>query len=229
MKIELPKRKRDHKSMEISSFQRIELLPRWPSLEAKRWVEAFVRTACSDRSLAAVVLLGSVVRPVEQVNDLDVLYICDKRGVNRPRRPIDVDLRIYSRDEVRHLLSKGHDLLGWALHFGYLVCEQDRYWTSLREDWLDRLALPDPRTAEERARKADEMYRSFCEMGDIDAAKEQLLTKLTHQARAKLLLKSIYPKSRPELPEQLYSIGEIELAHSLSDAIRERDSESSYQ
>lgn len=206
-----------------SPVQRLELICRWPSLKAKRWVETFVQTACSDPSLAAVVLLGSLVRPVKQVNDVDVLYIYKEKATQCPGRSIDVDLRAYSQEDVRSLLTEGNDLLGWAIRFGYLLCEKDFYWTHLREEWLDRLPLPDPEVAKERARKADAMYRTLQEMGDIDAAKEQLLSRLTHEARSMLLSSGIYPRSRPELPEQLNEIGEHELARSLNQALVERD------
>jgi hypothetical protein len=206
-------------------LQRLEFVRRWPSLEAKKWVEAFVKAACSDASLAAIVLLGSAVRPVEQVSDVDILYIYKEKGVQCPGRSIDVDLRAYSQEDVLSLLAEGNDLLGWALNFGYLICEQDLYWTSLRREWLGKLPLSDPEVAEERAQRADELYCKFREMGDIDAAKEQLLTKLTHEARARLLSKRIYPRSRPELPEQLRSIGELELAQALVQALKERDLE----
>jgi hypothetical protein len=211
-------------SSEGAALERLACVRHWPSLEAKKWVESFVQIACSDTSLAAVVLLGSVVRLVERVNDVDILYIYKNKKIRCPRRSIDVDLRAYSQEDVLSSLARGHDLLGWALHFGYLICEQDLYWTSLRENWLNKLPFPDPKIAVERARKATEMYRKFYEMGDIDAAKEQLLTSLTHQARARLLFKRVYPRSRPELPEQLRNIDEIELAESLAEALRERDS-----
>jgi hypothetical protein len=192
-------------------------------LKAKRWVEAFVDAACSDSSLAAVVLLGSAVRPVKQVNDVDVLYIYKEKAVKCPGRTIDIDLRAYSQDDVRSLLAEGNDLLGWALRFGQLICEQDLYWTSLCKEWLEKLPLPDPEVAKERARKADSMYRKLRDMGDMDAAREQLLSKLTHEARARLLSEGVYPKSRPELPEQLNDIGEHELARSLVEALFLRD------
>lgn len=203
--------------------KRLEFVRLWPSLKAKRWVEAFVELACSAPSLAAVVLLGSAVRPVKQVNDVDVLYIYKDKGIKCLGRSIDVDLRAYSQEDVRSLLAEGNDLLGWALVFGHLICEQDLYWTSLCKEWLGKLPFPDPEVARQRARKADAMYSKLRELGDIDAAKEQLLSRLTHEARARLLSIGIYPRSRPELPEQLHDIGEHKLAQSLSQALAERE------
>ncbi|MGO9116306.1 MAG: hypothetical protein ACLQPD_01715 [Desulfomonilaceae bacterium] len=204
-------------------IEKLRLIPRWPSKQAKGWVEAFVEHVCQHPSLAAVVLVGSAVRPVNQVNDVDVLYIYKNERVGVPGRSIDVDLRSYSVNDIESLIADGNDLLGWALRFGYLICEKDLYWTSLREKWLGRLPIPDPEIAAERARKADDICRTLQEMGDIDAAHEMLLSRLTHEARARLLSRRIYPKSRPELPQQLKDIGEYDLAQSLIQALIERE------
>jgi len=204
-------------------IERLRALPRWPSKQAKGWVEIFVEHVCQHPSSAAVVLLGSAVRPVNQVNDVDVLYIYQNERLRVPGRSIDVDLRSYSANDVESLLAAGNDLLGWALRFGYLICEKHLYWTSLREKWLERLPLPDPEIAAERARKADAVCRTLQEMGDIDAAQEMLLSKLTHEARARLLSRRIYPRSRPELPQQLEDIGEHDLALCLIQALIERE------
>src|SRR5438034_7439420 len=32
-------------------------------------------------------------------------------------------------------------LLGWVVRFGELVCEQNGYWTKLRQEWLGRMPL----------------------------------------------------------------------------------------
>ncbi len=204
-------------------IERLGAIPCWPSEQAKGWVETFVEHVCQHPSSVAVVLLGSAVRPVNQVNDVDVLYIYKNERLRVPGRSIDVDLRSYSIDDVESLLAAGNDLLGWALRFGYLICEKDLYWTSLREKWLGRLPIPDPEIAAERARKADAVCRTLQEMGDIDAAQEMLLSKLTHEARARLLSRRIYPKSRPELPQQLEDIGEYDLARSLIQALIKRE------
>jgi hypothetical protein len=169
--------------------------------------------------------MGSIARPVEKVNDVDLLYIYEVENVHFPRRPIDVDLRAYSREQVPGLIAEGHELLGWAIQFGCVICQKDLYWNRLRAEWLTKLPFPDPEVARKRARKAYEHYREFSEMGDIDAAAEQRLTALTHEARSRLLEHGVYPKSRPELPEQLRDIGEHEMAGRLDGALRKRSIE----
>ena len=49
-------------------------------------------------------------------------------------------------------------------------------------------------------------------LGDEEAAAEQKTTYLTHLARAALSREGVYPASRPELPDQLASVGCAALA-----------------
>lgn len=62
-------------------------------------------------------------------------------------------------------------------------------------------------------------------LGDADAAREQALSYLTHSARAELLEAGVYPASRPELPEQLRSIGDYLLAGRLERILEEDSAE----
>jgi hypothetical protein len=57
------------------------------------------------------------------------------------------------------------------------------------------------------------------EAGDDEAASEQVLTMLTHEARRMLCTQGVFPASRPELVEQLESIGASGLAVLLARAI----------
>ena len=76
--------------------------------------------------------------------------------------------------------------------------------------------------AEERARRAEVYMRDLLEIGDGEAAREQELTLLTHQARARLIRNGVLPLSRPELAAQLDEIGDDELAGRLRRALEER-------
>ena len=73
-----------------------------------------------------------------------------------------------------------------------------------------------------RAAKAKELYNELLALGDSDAANEQLLTILTHLARARLIEGGIYPASCPELVEQLREIGEQYLARRPTNALYQR-------
>ncbi len=76
--------------------------------------------------------------------------------------------------------------------------------------------------AEKRAEKASKFLNDIREIGDEDAADEQLITILTHLARANLIKYKIFPASRPELPNQLKSIGENAIASQLKEVLDKR-------
>ena len=134
-----------------------------------------------------------------------------------------MDVRVYDGNAVPALIEAGHDLLGWALRYGRLICEHDDYWTQLQARWQMNPPLPDPAIAERRASKAEASYRELRRLGDVDAAHEQLISLLTHKAWARLLRSGVYPASRPELPAQLSSIGDQSLAKRLKKVLRERE------
>lgn len=207
---------------DFSSVAQLFTSDLWPSLKAKQWVEEFVDSTCSNNSILAVVVLGSMVRPVEYAADVDILYIYDGDTSLVDDSPMDVDVRGYKRVDVEGLLSEGHELLSWALKYGYLVCEQGHFWTHLQEIWLQALPLPSTTLADERASRAAQLYDELSAIGDEDAAAEMLVSMLTHQARAQLIRAGIYPASRPELPHQLRSIGAEQLAKRLDDVLEQR-------
>lgn len=202
----------------------IGAVARWPTPEAREWAERAFAPLCSSPDILAVVLFGSTVRPVDSSFDLDCLYIYRGERPDLPAVPIEVDLRGYPADRVDELIEGAHDLLLWSIRFGRLVCERNGYWTHLTAYWSSRLPFPSAEVAEARAAEADRLYADLREVGDEDAAIEQLVTALTHRARAALLRANIFPASRPELPAQLREIGEIRLADALSVAIEERNS-----
>ena len=196
---------------------------RWPSSEAEHWVLSFIGAVCDHDPVAALVLFGSAIRPVRSVGDVDVLVVHSGLRPQFEQPPIDVDVRLYSEIDVDKLLGEGHELLGWALRLGRLICERGDYWSSLQKRWLPRLPFPSPSDAEERARKSQHLFQDLSRIGDEDAALEQLVSMLTYRARAALLRSGVYPASRPELPGQLLSIGEASLAHELRASMERRN------
>jgi len=194
----------------------------WPSEEARLWTTNSLARLCGRSDVLAVIFFGSSVRPVTRSGDLDCLIIYSKVAPPLGRVPIDVDVRCYKADSVPDLIEKGHDLLGWALRFGVLVCEEGLYWTQLREEWSAKLPFPAASVAEERAVRAERLVEKLRAVGDEDAAAEQFLSVLTHRARASLLRSGVYPISRPELPDQLRGIDETALARELELALEDR-------
>jgi hypothetical protein len=137
--------------------------------------------------------------------------------------PIDVDLRKFEKREVEAELDGGNDLLSWCIRYGKLVCEQDKYWSSIVEAWRGELGLPSATVALERAQKSERLLREMASLGDYDAAVELYLAMLTQFARAHLIQHGVYPASRPELPEQLRLAGGGRLADYLFDALKTRN------
>jgi hypothetical protein len=56
------------------------------------------------------------------------------------------------------------------------------------------------------ARKRISVALELLEVGDVDAASEELMFAASHVARATLLQHGVFPLSRPELPSQLQTI-----------------------
>lgn len=71
----------------------------------------------------------------------------------------------------------------------------------------------------QRAEKSRQYLLSCVEMGDEDAAREQLISYLTHLGRAALIEAGVFPASRPEVPQQLRRIGRRALADDLEQAL----------
>jgi hypothetical protein len=200
-----------------------DVVRRWPTAEAKQWAETFTTQACANPRILAVVAFGSAVRSADYCADVDLLVIYDGSKPRFPGRPVAVDIRWHEREEAERLIAEGHELLAWVIQFGELICERNGYWTNLRHAWLGRMPFPSAAVADERAERAWRLHAELAEMGDRDAAHEQLLVALTQQARAALIRKGVYPASRPELPAQLRQIGEPDLAARLEETLHERE------
>lgn len=199
-----------------------EVIKRWPTREARAWVGAFLDRAERSQKILAVVALGSSVRPAVPSEDLDLLVLHTDGADLDWRPPIEIDLRSYDASAIERELAAGADLATWCVRFGLPLFERDDAWTRLVEAWGERLRLPDPDTADQRAEQARRQLSVLEEIGDEGAANEVRVSYLTHRARAALSRSGIFPASRPELGGQLRSIGEVKLANALESALAER-------
>ena len=155
-----------------------------------------------------------------QSNDVDLLTIVEgSPSSQRERPPLEVDLRTYPSDNVETRIRHGHDYLGWAAKFGVLLHEKNRFWSELLSRFNGRIPLPSEQAARERALIGHRHAKAVLEAGDSEGALEQVASLLTHLARAELIQATVYPASRPELPEQLAHIGHSWLSHLLSAAL----------
>lgn len=196
---------------------------RWPTVPAREWALNVFPKLCAEPNVKAVVLLGSTVRAAESSFDFDCLFVYSGGKPAFTRPPSEVDIRAFDAEQMDALIQSAHDLLVWSLRLGELVCEHNEYWSTLKRHWQDRLPFPSADVAEARAEKAQALLDVLRSAGDDDAVVEQLVSVLTHRARAALLRAEIFPASRPELPDQLRGISEDKLAIELQFAIRARN------
>ena len=192
---------------------------RWPTARSQQWTETFLGKAVGDYNILAVIAIGSAVRPNVSSVDFDLVVVCKEPDSFRQTRPIEIDLRVYPADDINRKIAAGHDLLGWTVRFGKVLYERDGFWKKVCDFWKERLPLPSAKLARERATAAYRRLTDVVNIGDVCAAHEQALTYLTHIARAELLDKKVYPASRPELPEQLRSVGEDAIANCLKNKV----------
>ena len=201
----------------------------WPDDEARDWARHLMDTAHQDAAVKAVVATGSAVRAVDHSNDLDLVLVYRTERPALDRAPISVDLRCYDHHDVTARLATGHSYLSWAVRFGRVLFERDRWWSQLRVRWNDRQLLPSAGQANERARRAEHWRDDLAASGDDDAAAELHLAALTHRARAALTSAGVFPQSRPELAAQLRGVGAHGLAERLDEALAHRRGMSSSQ
>ncbi len=195
-----------------SENQISDIIKRWPTPASKVWTLNFINTARNDKNIIAVVAIGSSIRPHVHSIDLDLLVICQKIDTLNAKSPLEIDLRAYAVSDVNNEIAQGNDLLGWAVKFGRVIFQRERYWDLLVKSWENTLPLPSVTIFEKRSRESLVRLRKVYEVGDINAAQEQALSYVTHLGRVELLKRKIYPASRPELPGQLRSIGCHQLA-----------------
>lgn len=215
--------KMNNRPESLDSSRVLETIDKWPSTRAKEWVENFVQTSRQQSDIWALVIFGSITRPrVIYSIDVDLLVIYESEKPNFVLPPLDVDIRSYRQEDIESLLLEGHELLCWTILFGKVLYEKDTYWTTLCDKWKNSLPLPSAKTADKRAKRAKQLFEDLKVIGDEDAAQEQYITMLTQIARAYLIRSDTYPASRPELPDQLKSVGEHELASQLEKALQTR-------
>jgi hypothetical protein len=191
-------------------------LMQWPTDRAAEWVRALTENA----NVEAIVAIGSAARGrAGPSSDVDVIVIC-KHLRNRVSAPPEVDARWVPIDRLRVSVGRGDDVVAWGVASGSPLHDPNKTWHGLVAEWRDRLPLPDPDVCAQRAARARGYTIDLIKSGDDEAASEQALTMLTHEARLTLSARGVFPASRPELVEQLYDIGASELSMVLSHAIQ---------
>lgn len=187
------------------------------------YLEAILTWARARDDKTTVVVIGSTARGRDHAeSDLDLLVVANGAP---PRSPIGVQVTRLTRNDVRTRALRGDDFTQWALRFGRAVHGQNQ-WDLLKDSLLGCVPWPDPEVNLERARGRFDDARALFDLGDCDAANEELRYALSQLARAMLLSNRVFPLSRPELPDQLLDIGDRTVADALRQALRDDGRES---
>ena len=172
---------------------------------AKSVLDTLTRVGLTDT--ATVVLVGSGARgTMNGRSDVDILVLHDDGRRIRLERPGDVHVQQDSRWRFLRRLEDGDDYPGWALRFGILIHDSDGWWAKHVAAEVDNPHWPDWRAKMGHAKKRMCLASQMLDVGDIDAASEELMFAASHVARAALLKHGVFPLSRPELPSQLEAI-----------------------
>ena len=156
---------------------------------------------------ATVILVGSGARDTMNArSDVDILVLHDGSHRIHLKSPGDVHVQQDNRSNFMKRLEDGDDYPGWALRFGIPIRDPDGWWAKQAKAELDNPHWPDWRAKVRYARKRMTMALELLEVGDTDAASEELMFAASHVARAVLLQHGVFPLSRPELPSQLEAI-----------------------
>ena len=158
----------------------------------------------------SVILVGSCARQTQTENsDIDLLVISKETPVDlkSPRR---VHLMRVTYDDFLKQLERGEDFEAWSVRLGVPVHDNG--------PWSEILARPESKVWPSWRKKvmhgATRLFLAseLLEIGDLEAANEELLYAAGHIARSFLLRSDVFPLSRPELEEQITSIGYPRLA-----------------
>jgi Nucleotidyltransferase domain len=167
----------------------------------------------------AIVAVGSSARKrARPTSDIDLIIVCKDRKVETSA-PSEIDARWVDVEVLRASIGNGNDVFAWAVMFGVALHDPHRTWFDLVADWRGRIPLPSVEVCARRAERARGYAQELSDIGDEAAAEEQVLTMLTHQARYVLSKVGVFPASRPELVDQLRSVGEAELSDLLAEAL----------
>jgi hypothetical protein len=197
-------------------------IKRWPTASSREWLFSFLDRVREDSNVVAVVVVGSAIRSKAPSDDLDLVVICRDRRLLREKAPIEVDLRSFHLDRIEGDLRKGQDLLTWSLRYGVPLYDPTGAWADLVHRWKGRLPMPDASVAKSRAETALAQLEAMRAAGDADAVIDLRVCHLTHLARAALAEAGVFPASRPELADQLRSVGRADLANRLDEALSAR-------
>lgn len=158
----------------------------------------------SASATRAIVLIGSYARgaAVRPISDLDVLIVAE----DVPYLGTGIDVVAIAPCRLRERALSGDDFVQWALRFGVPLSGRS-WWLALNRELSPRVPWPDAERKFELASRRLNVIDDLVAMGDGEAAQYELRFAFSLIARGLLLDAGLFPLSRPELPDQLDSVG----------------------
>lgn len=159
----------------------------------------------------SIILVGSAARQLRDENsDIDLLLV----GAQKPRPPRafpGYHIQASSTTEFLRNLEDGEDFEAWCVRLGIPIHDSGG-WQEIQNS---AAAARWPKWQLKVSHGARRLFlaQTLFDMGDYDAATEELLYAAGHVARGLLLKRGIFPLSRPELAGQLRELGFPHLAN----------------
>ncbi len=165
----------------------------------------------------AVLLIGSAARDCATAqSDLDLLVIASSE-LTVVRTADRLHVQYMKETEFVRRLQNGDDFAAWCVRFGLPIVPA-AVWTRILES-PDVELWPDWHRKLDHAARRLLLARALIDLGDGDAAAEELLYAVSHVARAILLRDRVFPLSRPEMIKQLADADNPQLATLLQQLI----------
>lgn len=187
----------------------------------KKDIPAVIRKIRTNIALerTTLLLVGSMARGTEtRWSDIDFIAISECR-LPTWIPPLNVHLQFDTRTEFVAGITGGDDFRAWALRYGKVIVD-DGWWANLpREELMKLWPKWEPKVV--HGSKNLRMSLGLAQTGDVVSAWREMIYAVSHIARAILIAKQVFPLSRPELSDQLTSIGEIRLAKTLGQLLVE--------
>lgn len=193
---------------------------RWPSELARKWFVSFAESLRESPDVLAIVAIGSAARGVaHERSDVDFFVVFQNGHPRTKNVPIDVDILWQDAATLEQDLRAGKELAIWAVRYGISIWERQSFWQQLVSTWGGKLAVPSSLPSFQRSAAAARLAEQLLAAHDEEAALEQACLALSHKARALLYRAGVFPASRPELPAQLFQMGEVRLSQFLRAAL----------
>ncbi len=161
--------------------------------------------------VVTVVLIGSAARGKRaEQSDIDILVISEDHP-NARLHMSGFHIQQISKATFLANLKNGEDFESWCIRFGVPLHDSGIWTEILKSPFAAK--WPDWKLKVIHGVRRLLLGNTMLEIGDRDAAAEELMYTMGHVARGLLLKMQVFPLSRPELAEQVAELGYRQLAN----------------